>query len=46
MTTSAYEIATVSGVHRYAIEHWPQLSPFVEGTRSDPKNAFALTSDT
>lgn len=45
MTASAYEIATVSGVHRYATEHWPQLSPFVKGMRSDPKNAFVLTSD-
>src|SRR5437762_10294039 len=46
MTTSAYEITTVSGVHRYATEHWPLLRPFVEGTCSDPKEAFVLTSDT
>jgi hypothetical protein len=46
VTTSAYEIATASGVHRYAIEHWPLLRPFVEGMGSDPKDAFILSSDT
>jgi hypothetical protein len=45
VTTSACEVATLFGVHRYAVEHWPVLRPFVEGTQQDPKGIFSLASD-
>ncbi|HEU5378999.1 MAG TPA: hypothetical protein VFV38_26550 [Ktedonobacteraceae bacterium] len=46
MTTSALEIATVTGVHRYAIAHWQLLQPYLEGTEQDPKKLFHLADDT
>ncbi len=46
MTTSALEITTATGVHRYAVAHWQLLQPFLEGSEQDPKKLFNISDDT
>lgn len=45
-TLPAFEVKTPTGVHRYAVQHWPLLRPFVEGSEQDPKGFFFLAEDT
>ena len=44
-TLPAFEVTTHAGVHRYAVQHWPLLRPFVEGSEQDPKQLFFLAED-
>lgn len=44
-TLPSFEVTTHEGVHRYAVQHWPLLRPFVEGSEQDPKQLFFLAED-
>jgi hypothetical protein len=43
--SSAFEITTDAGIHRYAAQHWAMLQPFIERIEKDPKGLFFLADD-
>ena len=42
---NAFAVSTPFGIHRYTVQQWEVLRPFVEGTQQDPKQFFYLADD-